>query len=68
MRNEPWLWPEVRNAGTSGAGAVPLRSAHLMGQQKKKKKKEKDIGVMFAPFKLTYFSAERSCQTNCFKF
>ncbi len=39
MRNEPWVWPEVRDAGTSGAGAVPLRSAQLMGQQKKKKKK-----------------------------
>lgn len=25
-------------------------------------KPEKDIGVMSAPFKLTYFSAERSCQ------
>ena len=37
MRNEPWVWPEVRDAGTSGAGAVPLRSAQLMGQQKKKK-------------------------------
>ena len=33
------MWPEVRDAGTSGAGAVPLRSAQLMGQQKKKKKK-----------------------------
>ena len=42
MRNEPWVWPEVRDAGTSGAGAVPLRSAHLMGQQKKKKKKKKN--------------------------
>ena len=31
MRNEPWVWPKVRDAGTSGAGAVPLRS----GQQKK---------------------------------
>ena len=41
MRNEPWVWPEVRDAGTSGAGAVPLRSAQLMGQQKKKKKKKK---------------------------
>ena len=39
MRNEPWVWPEVRDAGTSGAGAVPLRSAQLMGQQKKKKKR-----------------------------
>ena len=33
------MWPEVRDAGTSGAGAVPLRSAQLMGQKKKKKKK-----------------------------
>ena len=39
MRNEPWVWPEVGDAGTSGAGAVPLRSAQLMGQQKKKKKR-----------------------------
>ena len=38
MRNEPWVWPEVRDAGTSGAGAVPLRSAQLMGQQEKKQK------------------------------
>ena len=38
MRNEPWVWPEVRDAGTSGAGAVPLRSAQMMGQKKKKKK------------------------------
>ena len=44
MRNEPWVWPEVRDAGTSGAGAVPLRSAQLMGQQKKKKKKKKGGG------------------------
>ena len=36
MRNEPWVWPEVGGAGTSGAGAVPLRSAQMMGQQKKK--------------------------------
>ena len=40
MRNERWVWPEVRDAGTSGAGAVPLRSAQMMGQQKKKKKKK----------------------------
>ena len=39
MRNEPWVWPEVGDDGTSGAGAVPLRSAQLMGQRKKKKKK-----------------------------
>ena len=43
MRNEPWVWPEVGDAGTSGAGAVPLRSAQLMEQQKKKKKKKKDM-------------------------
>ena len=43
MRNERWVWPEVRDAGTSGAGAVPLRSAQMMGQLKKKrKKKEKE--------------------------
>ena len=41
MRNEPWVWPEVRDAGTSGAGAVPLRSAQLMGQKKEKRKKKK---------------------------
>ena len=29
------MWPEVRDAGTSGAGAVPLRSAQMVGQQKK---------------------------------
>ena len=40
MRNEPWVWPEVGDAGTSGAGAVPLRLAKMMGQQKKKKKKK----------------------------
>ena len=40
MRNEPWVWPEVRDAGTSGAGAVPLRSAQVMGQQKNKKNKK----------------------------
>ena len=39
MRNEPWVWPEVGGAGMSGAGAVPLRSAQMMGQQKKNKKK-----------------------------
>ena len=39
MRNEPWVWPEVGDAGTSGAGAVPLRSAQLMEQQKKRKEK-----------------------------
>ena len=39
MRNEPWVWPKVGDAGMSGAGAVPLRSTQMMGQQKKKKKK-----------------------------
>ena len=24
MRNEPWLWPKVGGAGTSGAGAVQV--------------------------------------------
>ena len=42
MQNEPWVWPEVGDAGTSGAGAVPLKSAQLMGQQKKKKKKKRE--------------------------
>ena len=37
MRSEPWVWPKVGDAGTSAAGAVPLRSAQKMGQQKKKK-------------------------------
>ena len=50
MRNEPWVWPEVRDAGTSGAGAVPLRSAQMMGQQKKKKKngEKRDVACWFA--------------------
>ena len=38
MRNETRVWPEVGDAGTSGAGAVPLRSGQIMEQQKKKKK------------------------------
>ena len=46
MRNEPWVWLEVRDAGTSGAGAVPLRSAQLMGQQKKKKNVAKECLVL----------------------
>ena len=41
MRNEPWVWPEVGDAGTSGAGAVPLRSAQMMGKQTKQKQKTK---------------------------
>ena len=43
MRNEPWVWPEVRDAGTSGAGAVPLRSAQMMGTATTKKKKKKSV-------------------------
>ncbi len=46
MRNEPWVWPEVRDAGTSGAGAVPLRSAQLMGQQKKNIKKSISLKIL----------------------
>ena len=46
MRNEPWVWPEVRDAGTSGAGAMPLRSAQLMGQQKKTKNKNKQKTII----------------------
>ena len=44
MRNEPWVWLEVGDAGTSGARAVPLRSAQMMGQEKRKKK-EKEAGL-----------------------
>ena len=40
MWNDPWVWPEVRDAGTSGAGAVPLRSAQMMGQQQTNKTKK----------------------------
>ena len=39
IRDRPWVWPEVRDAGTSGAGAVPLRSAQLMEQKKNEKKR-----------------------------
>ena len=41
MQNEPWVWPKVGDAGTSGAGAVPLRSAQMMGQQQQNKQKNK---------------------------
>ena len=37
MWNMLWVWPEVGDAGTSDAGAAPLRLAQMMGQQKKKK-------------------------------
>ena len=40
MRNEPWVWPKVGDAGTSGAGAVPLRSVQMMGQQKNREKNQ----------------------------
>ena len=43
MQNEPRVWPKVGDAGKSGVGAVPLRSAQMMGQQKKKKKKKKSV-------------------------
>ena len=36
MRNEPWVWVKVGDAGTSGAGAVPLRSAQV-GKRKQKR-------------------------------
>ena len=39
MRNEPWVWPKVGDAGTSGAGAVLLRSAQMMGKQNKQQQK-----------------------------
>ena len=39
------MWPEVGDAGTSGAGALPLRSAQMMGQQKKKKKRRRSTRV-----------------------
>ena len=35
MRNEPRVWLEDGDAGMSSAGAVLLRSAQMMGQQKK---------------------------------
>ena len=38
MWNEPWVCPRVGDAGTSGAGAVPLRSAQMMGQQQQQQK------------------------------
>ena len=46
MRNEPWVWPEVGDAGTSGAGAVPLRSAQMMRKQKKKKNMSNNLGAV----------------------
>ena len=32
------MCPRVGDAGTSGAGAVPLRSAQMMGQQQQQQK------------------------------
>ena len=45
MQNEPWVWPKVGDAGTSGTGAVPLRSAQMMGPQKKREKKEFTVTI-----------------------
>ena len=33
MRNESWVWPEVGTPGRAARGAVPLRSAQMMGLQ-----------------------------------
>ena len=55
MRNELWVWPEVGDAGTSGAGAVPLRLAKMMGQQKKNKKKKNLLAGCFARYKIRGF-------------
>ena len=49
MRNEPLVWPEVGDAGTRGAGAVPLRSAQMMGQQQQKYIKKYDCRSDLAP-------------------
>ena len=40
MRNESWVWPEVGDAGTSGAGAVPLTSEQMMGQQQQQQQQQ----------------------------
>ena len=42
MWNESWMWLEVGMLGQ--AGAVPQRSAQVMGQQKQTKK-EKEKGM-----------------------
>ena len=47
MRNEPWVGPEVGDAGTSGAGAVPLRSAQMMGQKQRKEDNYVHFDVSF---------------------
>ena len=57
MRHEPWACPKVGDARTSGAGAVPLRSAQMIGQQKKTTQK---TGVAHVPYKLTYTSTTRT--------
>ena len=44
MQNEPWVWLEVGDAGTSGAGAVPLMVGTVDGTAKnKKQKKQKQV-------------------------
>ena len=60
MRNEPWVWPEVRDAGTSGAGAVPRRSAQLMGQQKKKKKKKTFIIPLLTRLLKAFYQTDKN--------
>ena len=48
MRNEPWVWrPEVGGAGTSGAGAVPPRSAQMMEQQQQQKEEITKVTISF---------------------
>ena len=39
------MWPEVGDAGMSSTGAVPLRSAQMMGQQKTKQKTARLLGI-----------------------
>jgi len=47
MWNEPWVWPEVGDAGMRGMGAVPLRSAQMMGQQKTKQKTARLLDIFY---------------------
>ena len=59
MRNERWVWPEVRDAGTSGAGAVPLRSAQMMGQQQQQNKTKKTKKKRRRDFRVNYTQSAR---------
>ena len=54
MQNEPWVWLKVGGAGTSGAGAVPLRSAQMMGQQNKQTKQTKTTFVSLCCFLMAH--------------